>query len=238
MPEESRTQLPVRLDDLIDAVKRGYDNPLDQLSSAVVAAESLGDISDHLIGHFVDQARRTGASWSQIGQSMGVSKQAAQKRFVARPATDAAPTLNPAAGFSQYSAHARQVVVGAQELARTAGHDQIRPAHLVIGLLDRSDATASQALAAQVDLEALRSALVVTLPDPVAVVPALIPFDDDARRALEATFAHAQGLGATQIGTEHVLLALLDNAAVADALAAAGADPAAVDEQLRASAAG
>jgi hypothetical protein len=35
-----------------------------------------------LIGHFVDQARRSGASWTEIGKSMGVTKQAAQKRFV------------------------------------------------------------------------------------------------------------------------------------------------------------
>ena len=36
------------------------------------------------IGYFVDQARRSGLAWSQIGSRMGVSKQAAQKRFVPR----------------------------------------------------------------------------------------------------------------------------------------------------------
>jgi len=238
MTETSPTHLPLRLDDLIDAVKRGYDDPLDQLSSAVVAADSLGEISDRLIGHFVDRARRAGASWSQIGQSMGVSKQAAQQRFVAKSRAAEQPALDPASGFSQFTAEARHTVVGAQELARAAGHDHIRPAHLVLGLLDRSDATATQALAAHADLEALRTAVVATLPAPVAVVPALIPFDDGARRALEATFTHAEELGAAQVGTEHVLLALLDDAAVTDILATAGADPAAVDEQLRASAAG
>ncbi|HET7719337.1 MAG TPA: hypothetical protein VFK43_05165, partial [Acidimicrobiales bacterium] len=72
----------VRLDDLIDAIRKVHDDELDQLSSAVVAGEHLGDVADHLIGHFVDQARRSGASWTAIGQSMGVSKQAVQKRFV------------------------------------------------------------------------------------------------------------------------------------------------------------
>lgn len=58
--------------------------PLDHLAGAVTAADQLNEQSDALIGYFVDQARSSGASWSQIGAAMGVSKQAAQKRFVAR----------------------------------------------------------------------------------------------------------------------------------------------------------
>jgi hypothetical protein len=61
-----------------------HTDVLDRLSDAVIAADHLGDVADHLIGHFVDQARRSGASWTDIGRSMGVSKQAAQKRFVAK----------------------------------------------------------------------------------------------------------------------------------------------------------
>src|ERR1700677_2072466 len=73
---------PVRLDDLIDAITKTHSDAHDQLSGAVIAADHLGDIADHLIGHFVDQARRSGASWTEIGKSMGVTKQAARKRFV------------------------------------------------------------------------------------------------------------------------------------------------------------
>lgn len=77
MPEPTPTAYPVRLDELINAIKRVHSDVLDQLSDAVLAAEHLGEIADHLIGHFVDQARRSGASWSDIGKSMGVTKQAA-----------------------------------------------------------------------------------------------------------------------------------------------------------------
>jgi hypothetical protein len=73
---------PVRLDDLINAITKVHDQPLDQLADAVLAADHLGDVADHLIGHFVDQARRSGASWTEIGRSMGVTKQAARKRFI------------------------------------------------------------------------------------------------------------------------------------------------------------
>jgi hypothetical protein len=41
------------------------------ITDAVLAADHLGDVADHLIGHFVDQARRSGASWTDIGRSMG-----------------------------------------------------------------------------------------------------------------------------------------------------------------------
>lgn len=84
MENPVRPTHPVRLDDLIEAIKKVHTNALDQLSDAVIAADHLGDIADHLIGHFVDQARRSGASWTEIGTSMGVTRQAAQKRFVAK----------------------------------------------------------------------------------------------------------------------------------------------------------
>jgi hypothetical protein len=99
----------VRLDDLIDAITKVHpDNSLDQLSDAVLAADHLGEVADHLIGHFVDQARRSGASWTDIGRSMGVTKQAAQKRFV--PKGDQ-PDLDPEQGFSRFTTRARNVVM-------------------------------------------------------------------------------------------------------------------------------
>src|SRR6476659_4763319 len=100
MTEASQISNNVRLDDLIDAIKKVHTDALDQLSDAVIAADHLGEVADHLIGHFVDQARRSGASWSDIGASMGVSKQAAQKRFVPKD-PGAAAALDPNQGFGR-----------------------------------------------------------------------------------------------------------------------------------------
>jgi hypothetical protein len=77
---------PVPRDNLIAYVKALHPGggPLDNISDAVQVCAQLDEQSDALLGYFVDQARRSGASWSQIGASMGVSKQAAQKRFVPR----------------------------------------------------------------------------------------------------------------------------------------------------------
>src|SRR5580693_6995939 len=74
------SQPPVRLDELISYVKGQEGTALDHVSAAVRISEHLDELADHLIGHFVDQARRSGASWTEIGASMGVTKQAAQSQ--------------------------------------------------------------------------------------------------------------------------------------------------------------
>jgi len=202
------TQLPptVRLDDLISAIQKVHDEPLEQLTDAVLAADHLGEVADHLIGHFVDQARRSGASWTDIGRSMGVTKQAAQKRFVPKDLP-----LDPNEGFTRFTVRARAVVVAAQEEARAAGNAEISTAHLVLGLLTQPDALAAKAIAAQgFGLDAVRSAATAALPARSADLPALIPFDGDAKKALELTFREALRMGHNYIGTEHLLLALLE----------------------------
>ena len=197
---------PVRLDDLIDAIIAVHAEPLEQLTDAMLAAEALGDVADHLIGHFVDQARRSGASWTQIGQCMGVTKQAAQKRFVPKTPADAS-ALDPAAGFNRFTPRARNVVVEAQNRAHAAGNPEIQPAHLLLGLLADPTGLAAGLLATQgVELTSLADS--ITLPPAAAELPALIPFDTRARKALELTFRHALRLGHNYVGTEHLLLAL------------------------------
>src|SRR6476620_5151136 len=99
----------VRLDDLIEAIKKAHTDALEQLQDAVIAADHLGDVADHLIGHFVDQARRSGASWTDIGKSMGVTRQAAQKRFVPKAEAD----LDPSQGFGRYTEKARKAGMAA-----------------------------------------------------------------------------------------------------------------------------
>nr|WP_305095390.1 Clp protease N-terminal domain-containing protein [Prescottella sp. R16] len=219
----------VRLDDLIDAIKKVHTDALEQLTDAVLAAEHLGELADHLIGHFVDQARRTGASWTEIGHSMGVTKQAAQKRFV--PKGPGEPSdLDADQGFSRYTPRARNVVMAAQNEARTAGNDHIAPEHLVLGLLGDPNALAVRALTVQgADTDALRAAATAVLPARVDSVPDLIPFDAASRKVLELTFREALRLGHNYIGTEHILLALLEQEDGAGVLADAGIDKTATD---------
>ncbi|MFD7598081.1 Clp protease N-terminal domain-containing protein [Kitasatospora sp. NPDC059812] len=201
---------PLRLDDLIAAIKKVHPDALDQLSDAVIAADHLDDLADHLIGHFVDQARRSGASWTDIGRSMGVSKQAAQKRFV--PKDPGTPTdLDPSQGFARFTDRARSVVMASQEEARAAGNAEITAEHLLLGLLAEPEGIGLKALAAQgITPEAVREAAAAALPTATEQVPALIPYDAQGKKVLELTFREALKLGHNYVGTEHILLALLE----------------------------
>lgn len=156
------TTLTVRLDDLIAAITSAHDDVLEQLSNALLLAGRLDEVADELIGHFVEEARRSGASWTEIGRSMGVTKQAVQKRFSAKPAG-----LDPSAGFSQYTDRARMVVVTAQKEASSAGNDHIAIAHLLLGLVSDPESSAAQTIVGLgVDLEAVRRVARATLPRP------------------------------------------------------------------------
>ncbi|MFH8553545.1 Clp protease N-terminal domain-containing protein [Streptomyces celluloflavus] len=222
----------IRLDDLIEAIKKVHSDALEQLSDAVLAADHLGDIADHLIGHFVDQARRSGASWTDIGRSMGVSKQAAQKRFV--PKNPGEPSdLDPNQGFSRFTPRARNVVVAAQNEARAANNGEIGPVHLVLGLLHEPEGLAAIAMIARdVSLDAVRQAATAALPPAAGEVPELIPYDAQARKALELTFREALRMGHNYIGTEHILLALLELENGTGVLAGLGLEKAAVEAHI------
>lgn len=227
MSEPIQISAKVRLDDLIDAIKKVHPDVLDQLSDAVLAANHLGELADHLIGHFVDQARRSGASWTEIGRSMGVTKQAAQKRFVPKESVD----LDPNQGFNRFTARARNVIAAAQEEARDAGNAQTRVVHLVLGLLHETTGLAAEAIRAQgVSLDAIRPAVV--LPERVDDVPPLIPYDADAKKVLELTFREALRLGHNYIGTEHILLAILDFEQGSGPLASVGIDKDSVESSV------
>ncbi|AKG43084.1 Clp protease N-terminal domain-containing protein [Streptomyces xiamenensis] len=206
MTDAERTQInrSVRLDDLIEAIKKTHTDSLEQLTSAVIAADHLGDVADHLIGHFVDQARRSGASWTDIGKSMGVTRQAAQKRFV--------PSEGAAQDFGQFTPRAKNVVMAAQNEAQAARNTVITPEHLLLGLIADPDSLAAKLITGQdVLLDAVRQDATAALPPATdGEAPSLVPYDVRARKALELTLREALRLGHNYVGTEHILLALLE----------------------------
>ena|ERR1700683_119710 len=211
---------PVRLDDLIGHIKSQQGTALDHVSAAMQVSEHLGDLADHLIGHFVDQDRKAGASWTEIGQSMGVTKQAAQKRFVPKD-TDWQGLLADAFRahpFSRFTDRAKRTVVAAQEEARALRHDHISPEHLILGLLHEPEGVAAKAIEALgVSQDALRQGLAADLGPAAAGEPVSgrIPFTPRAKKILALAVRHALLLGHNYIGTEHLLLGLLDDEQIA-----------------------
>ena len=85
-----------------------------------------------------------------------------------------------------------------------------------------------------VPLATVRQAVTAALPPPAGEVPALIPFDQQTRKVLELTFREALRLGHNYIGTEHILLALLEREDSAGVLSGLGIDKAAAQDRLAA----
>lgn len=217
--------MPIRLDELIEFTKNRHPDggALQHLSDAVIVSEHLGDVSDHLVGHFVDQARKAGASWTDIGGAMGVSKQAAQKRFVSR-LTD----LGAESGvYDRLTARAKRVAAAAQDEARQSGHAEVGSLHVVLGLAAEPAALAVLALEAQgVHLDDVVGAAREALGTGDAEeVPVHIPFGADAKKCMQLAAREALRFGHNYIGTEHILLGLLrdENSAGARVLTDLGA---------------
>jgi hypothetical protein len=229
---------PVRLDDLIHSVKSQHpgSDPLQQLSDAVLVAEQVGEVADHLIGHFVDQARRSGASWTEIGASMGVSKQAAQKRFV--PKAGFAPSDDTQAAFSRFTERARRVLISAERTARGVGNAEIDTLHVLLGLVGEQEGVAAKAIEKFGGKPAeIGKRVTALLPPGVDPVPSPhIPFSPRSRKTIELTVREALRLGHNYVGTEHILLGLLEQGEgpAYDVLVDLGVTKDAVDEEIRA----
>jgi len=214
---------PVPLDNLISYVKGLHPEggPLDNVSDAFSVSTQLDEQSDALIGYFVDQARRSGLSWSQIGGAMGVSKQAAQKRFVP-PATRIADLMaGRAKPFSRFTDRAARTLSAAGALAAP---EPVTSAHLAAALPTEPKGLAAKTLqVAGVTEERLYAAL-GTGPArrPEGTSPAELmdlSLDASAQAALKASLKAALRLGHNYIGTEHMLLGLLaESGPAADAL--------------------
>ena len=190
------------LDELITQVKgRHLDGTaLDHLSEASVVADHLGELADHLVGHFVDQARRSGASWTMIGQSMGVSKQAAQKRFVAGDSS-----------MDRFTDRAKVVVLKAQNHARDRGDEEVTSLHLVLALLAEWEGFAGRAIeAARVTKDDVANATSAALPSAGEPIAYHVPFSAGLRKVHELIVREALRLGHNYVGTEHILLGLLE----------------------------
>jgi hypothetical protein len=216
---------PVRLDELITYVRSQQGTALDHVSAAMQVSEHLGEVADHLIGHFVDQARKAGASWTEIGQSMGVTKQAAQKRFVPKASEVTVPPDEAgwqaaladafrAHPFSRFTNRARHSIKAAAEEARQRRHNFVSPEHLALGLLHEPEGLAAKAIAALgVPLDSAREAVVAVLPpagegDPA---PDKIPFTQGSKRCMALAVREALRMGHNYVGTEHILLSLLED---------------------------
>jgi hypothetical protein len=112
--------------------------------------------------------------------------------------------------FERFTERARQVVVLAQEEARTLGHSYIGSEHILLGLLREVEGLAARVLESlDVTLERVRAEVerIVSRGDEAAAGQQM-PFTPRAKRVLELARREALSLGQNYIGTEHILLGI------------------------------
>jgi ATP-dependent Clp protease ATP-binding subunit ClpC len=111
--------------------------------------------------------------------------------------------------FERFTEPAREVIVLAQDEARSLQHNYVGTEHLLLGLL-RREAVAARALASlgvahdQVHSQVAR--IIGTGEQPAV---GQIPFTPRSKKVLELSLREAVELGHNHIGTEHLLLAIM-----------------------------
>ena len=112
--------------------------------------------------------------------------------------------------FERFTERARQVIVLAQEEARTLEHGHIGTEHILLGLLREEEGLAARLLESlDVTVERARAEVVRQVEAGVGPGSGQIPFTAAAKKALELSLREALSLGHNYIGTEHILLGLL-----------------------------
>ncbi len=185
---------------LIDSVKAdaSSNEPLGQLSQASKTVSDLEQVGDALLGHFVDQCRRSGRSWSEISSALGVSKQAAHKRF-----TTDMPT------FERFTERAQSVLIKSEIEAHRLGHGFVGTEHILLALFDIPEGLAMRVLDSVGISKPMVEEQVLELIKPASPSDGgRLPFTPRAKAVLGGSVDEALQLGHSYIGTEHLLLGL------------------------------
>jgi hypothetical protein len=203
------------LNDLIATVAAdaAADAPLARLATAASVAGELAEAGDALVGHFVDECRAAGHTWAEISASLGVTRQAAHKKYSAIPRD-----------LDRWTVRARQVLEHAVGSAVAFGHPYVGTEHLLLGLFPPGGIGAQ--ILADYDLDEPTVAEQVLARAPRQDTgPSDPPFTPLAAQVLGGALTEAISMGHNYIGTEHLLLGLFGQpeGLAAQILAGAGA---------------
>ena len=179
--------------------------PLDRLSAAATTAAELSARADALLDRFVAEARAAGSSWTEIGVTLGVSKQAAHQRFLSAAAP--ASAVRPSHGTPAV----RSAVAAGERQACELGHAYLGTEHVLVGLLEQPGTTAAAALATiGVRRDDVFDRLVAIIGAGTAQQGSCHPIAPRLKRGFELARSYARALGSGVFDTEHVLLAFCD----------------------------
>ena len=188
--------------ELIDAVREQAPGaPLDRVEAALTVSKEMVSCADELVGRFVAEAREAGCSWTEIGQRIGVSKQAARQRY--------ADQRRPAPQSYRLSAAAGECVQAAGREAAADGAAEVGTHHQLIGLC-REGVAAAILDELGVRADAVRAAARELFPGGGRRVPGEGPsqVSAEAREAMRRAASIAQQSGRGEVDTQDLLAAL------------------------------
>jgi hypothetical protein len=203
---------PIQLRDLIHMVDERTKSctELERLDVAVKYGLLLRGIEDDLVGHFVEEARKVGASWTQIGERLGVTKQAAHQRHVHREPRLFGKRRSGDPFFPRLGQAARDVVVRAQDEARTRRHNYVGVEHLLLALTTKAGAGAASILReAGVTTELVGAQIDLIVGRGSEEPSASIPFTPRSKAALQVA-VRSTGRSGRIADPEHILLGILE----------------------------
>jgi Clp amino terminal domain, pathogenicity island component len=205
--------MEIQLSQLIAGVEDGHTAPLDRVSAAAILKDQLEHFGDDLLDHFVQQARDEGCSWTQIGDALGVTRQAAQQRHSA-PLTLRSLANGP---YRRFTPRASIAVIHAQTAARDRNHATLGTEHLLIGLFGAHDPSVAVVVLDRmgVDGAGVTAAVDARVPKGETPVRGELALSPNAEQVFHQTLREALQLGHNYIGTEHLLLALRQGDGVA-----------------------
>ena len=185
---------------------------IDDPETALRALTALRRELDATEPEIVLRALQGRASWSQIARALGISKQAAHRKYrhlfeQANTAVDQRIAV---------SAEARQCIQFAREEAKRFAQPAVATEHILLGILRCRGSEAFDALDAEgITLEAARGCLQTTMP---GVPPGELKRPAEqyqvsahAHRIVEGSRREARDRAQDSIGVEHLLLALLSD---------------------------
>lgn len=112
--------------------------------------------------------------------------------------------------FGRFTERAQKAILLAQEEAKRLRHDYVGTEHILLGLIAESEGVAATALKkVGIDLEKTREEVIRTVGGG-SFDADIMGFTPRTKRIFELSFVQARKLGHNYIGTEHILLGLLD----------------------------
>ena len=112
--------------------------------------------------------------------------------------------------FGRFTERAQKAILLAQEEAKRLRHNYVGTEHILLGLIAEQDGIAAKALAnAGVSLERARQEVIRAVGEGSYDVD-IMGFTPRTKRIFELSFLQARNLGHNYVGTEHILLGLLE----------------------------